>query len=90
MTNGEVIDKFLQHREGHTPTRNITNGYQGNTLTTDGQALINYKTTIAYFKGGKLYLNKTKYSTTTSKIQTQLENKAENYINANDIVYYKV
>ena len=49
--------------------------------------LINYWTKIAYFKNGILYLNKSKYSRTTSKNQSKLKYYA-NYYNI-DIVEYE-
>ena len=80
MTNQEVINKFLNRKEGKTNKRQILNGYyyyEGRTLQTDGTNLINYKTKIAYFDNDNiLHLNKSKYSATTSKIQNQLERLA--------------
>lgn len=95
MNNEQVLKAFLDKQEGVTPLRNIQNGYytyKGRTLTsivneaTNEFALINYKTIIAYFIGNALYLNNSKYSCTTSKIQTQLRNLAREY--AYDIVEY--
>lgn len=80
MTNQEVISKFLNRERGATNKRQILNGYyyyEGRTLQTDGTDLINYSTKIAYFDNDNiLHLNKTKYSVTTSKIQSQLERLA--------------
>ncbi len=80
MSNEKVIIAFLNKEKAHTPTRNINAGYatyKGQTLVTDGQTLVNYKTTIAYHKDGKLYLNIRKYSSTTSHIQSKLRRLAE-------------
>ena len=76
MSNEKVILLFLQKKEGHTPTRDIPNGYytyRGNTLESTGEELINYKTRIAYWKENKIYLNIKKYSVTTSKIQSKIK-----------------
>ena len=92
MNNKDVLIKFLQGEKAKTPTRNILNGiyyYKGNTLTTDGKFLTNYSTIIAYKQDNKLYLNKGKYSVTTSKIQSQLNYLAKQFYNANDIIYYE-
>lgn len=83
MTNSDVIKNFINHKEGKTPLRNIINGYfmyKGRTLASDGKSLYNYSTLIAYHSDdGKLYINKEKYSVTTSKIQGQIRCKAKNY-----------
>lgn len=92
MNNQEVLKSFLQGCKAKTPTRDIQNGYytyKGNTLTTDGTTLINYQETIAYKEGNKLYLNKGKYSVTTSKIQSQLKRLAIDFYNDKDIIYYE-
>jgi hypothetical protein len=75
MNNETVINAFLQKKKGQTAKRQINGGYycyEGRTLTSDGETLINYSTIIAKHIGDKLYLNKNKYSRTTSKIQSQL------------------
>lgn len=80
MSNEKVILQFLNKKAGHTPTRNITNGYytyKGQTLKTNGLELINYNTRIAYHQNDKLYLNIRKYSSTTSHIQSKLRRLAE-------------
>ena len=90
MSNELVIDRFLNKRCGHTPTRTIINGYysyKGQTLKSNGLELINYNTRIAFHQNSKLYINITKYSRTTSKIQTMLKGKALKY--NYDIVEYE-
>jgi len=80
MSNEKVILQFLDKKAGHTPNRNITNGvyvYKGCTLKSNGLELINYSTRIAYWQGGKLYLNIKKYSSTTSRIQSKIRRIAE-------------
>lgn len=80
MDNETVIKAFLSGKQAKTPLRNIINGYysyKGRTLYTDENNLINYNTTIATLKGNKLYLNITKYSNTTSHIQSKIRRLAE-------------
>ena len=93
MTNKQVINNFLNRKVGATPTREINkNGWYscyswiGNTLTSTGDVLINYKTVIAYWKKDKLYINIKKYSNTTSHIQTEIKRQATN----NNIKYTEV
>ena len=96
MNNIETMRAFLQRTHAHTNTRNILNGvyyYKGQTLHTEEDyelnqfKLINYSTCIATIdcNTNTLWLNKKKYSTTTSKIQSQLEYLARD--THYDIVY---
>ena len=62
MRNVDVIRAFLQGNSAKT-----TN------LRTNGIELINYQTRIGYKKDGHLYINKDRYSVTTSKIQGKLK-----------------
>ena len=84
MTNSDVIENFINHKKGETPLRNIINGYymyKGRTLRSDGKSLYNYDTLMAYHSNdGKIYINREKYSVTTSKIQSQIRYKAKDYI----------
>ena len=80
MTNEQVIKSFLQKKTAQTNKRQIQGGYymyEGRTLTSDGETLINYSTIIAKHIGDKLYLNKNKYSRTTLTIQNQLHYMAD-------------
>lgn len=83
MTNSDVIKNFINHKEGKTPLRNIIDecyGYKGRTLASDGKSLYNYNTLIAYHSdNGKLYINRDKYNSTTSRIQGQIRCKAKHY-----------
>lgn len=88
MNNKEVLQAFLQKKEGKTGLRNIQNGYftyKGRTLQSEFDNianeyfLINYTTKIASIKNDILYIDKNKYSVTTSKIQHQLRFLANNY-----------
>ena len=85
MNNIEVIKRFLNKQPGHTPTRITMNGYKEQTLKTNGSELINYSTRIAYHQNNKLYINISKYSRTTSKIQSQLKELASGF----EIVEYE-
>ena len=85
MNNIEVIKNFLNKRAGQTPTRITMNGYKEMTLKTNGLELINYSTRIAYHQDNKLYINISKYSRTTSKIQSQLKELASGF----EIVEYE-
>lgn len=85
MSNKNVLEKFLNLENGCTNLRDIDDGiyiYKGKTLYTKENIanksfdLINYATRIAYIKNNILYLNSKKYSRTTSKIQTYLNNLA--------------
>ena len=79
MKNEEIIKKFLERESAKSGLRTITNGiyqYQGRTLQTDGNKLINYSTIIAYFYNDTLRLNTKKYSQTTSKIQNTIKRLA--------------
>ena len=84
MSNLEVINAFLEKENAKTNLRNIQNGYytyKGRTLHTEqnniGFCLYNYNTVIAFILDNTLYLNANKYSTTTSKIQSQLRRQAD-------------
>lgn len=80
MNNEKVILAFLEGKSAKTGLRDIMDGvyvYKGRTLTTDGVELINYSTKIAYKKDGKVYLNISKYSQTTSKIQSKIKQLAD-------------
>lgn len=61
MRNKEVIDKFLQKLPA-----------SGSNLYSTGDKLINYNTTIAEWDSGRLYINNTKYSKTTSTHQNYI------------------
>lgn len=61
MKNIDVIRAFLNNRTAKTQN-----------LSTDGTALVNYATTIGYWYDGELFINKQRYSVTTSKIQNWL------------------
>lgn len=78
MKNNDVIISFLNHYPNNTQH-----------LYSDGQKLINYSTVIAYHKDGNLYINKRKYSVTTSKIQTNLVRLATQFFQNGQIIFYE-
>jgi len=89
MKNENVIKKFLEREQAHTPLRDIVNGcysYKGRTLYTKDNELINYSTRIAYIKDNTLYINVKKYSSTTSKIQSKIKYLGKKY-NYNIVEY---
>lgn len=91
MRNEDVIKNYLIGEKAQTPKRQILNGcfyYEGRTLQTDGEKLINYKTIISYKKDNNIYINVGKYSVTTSKIQSKLKYLANKYYKDNNIILY--
>ena len=79
MSNEKVIKEFLNGNQARTQKREILNGcytYEGRTLWTDNNILVNYRTNIARLEGNKLYLNIKKYSSTTSRIQSMIKRLA--------------
>lgn len=92
MNNELVIKNFLAGLKAQTGLRTIYNGvygYKGRTLSTDGQKLINYNTTIAYTEGNNIYLNVKKYSVTTSKIQSKLRQLVNDMYREEEIFEYE-
>ena len=59
----EVVDKFIEHSSA-----------VGSNCFSTGEKLFSYETCIAQWLRGTLYINKTKYSPTTSKLQNYLYN----------------
>lgn len=69
-TNYDYINYFM---EGGRDQKKCNN------LKIEGNKLINYNTVIAQFEDGYLYVNMTKYSTSSSRIQNMLLEEAEHY-----------
>ena len=74
-TNSKVVQAFFNH---------IPLSSHNSNLKTTKTTLINYSTIIAYYKDNTYYINISKYSTTTSKIQTLIkrylqDHNIENY-----------
>lgn len=80
MKKETIIKNFMNGAtSGHTPKRNIINGYytyKGSTLSIEGDKLINYTTWIATRDGNTIKLNNHKYSVTTTKIQNEIRRQA--------------
>ena len=78
MTTSDVIDAFLKRESAHTPYRNapLNNIWQwrGASLTSTGDKLISYETTVAEWRNGKVLITPVKYSSTTSKQCGMLRN----------------
>lgn len=77
MSNENVIRKFLEHEQAHTPMRTTVTGIKTPTLWTWENTLINYQTIIAKWEDGHVKLNVKRYSQTTSKIQHMIERICE-------------
>lgn len=72
MKNADVIENFVRGmREAQSHTGN---------LYIMGNKLINYNTTIAQWENGRIILNKTSYSRTTSVLQNKVHYQAHNPI----------
>ena len=70
MTNQEVISKFVNFAES-AATANVRSS---------GDKLFNYATCIAQRHEGKIIENNTRYSVTTSKMQTYLRRELSNKV----------
>lgn len=68
MTNQNVIKAFYNQNTGNKVESHTGNLY----ITTDGKRLMNYGTCLAQRVGNTIIINSSKYSVTTSKIQTWL------------------
>lgn len=78
MTTSDVISAFLKREMAHTPYRNTSLGiwaWHGASLTSTGDKLISYETTVAEWRNGKVLITPCKYSCTTSKQCGMLRNE---------------
>ena len=64
MRNEQVVYSFLWHNAGKSLN-----------MWSDGKRLFSYNTIVAEHKNGVLYVNDTKYSSTTSKQTSNLRSK---------------
>lgn len=80
MKNKRQFIKNYVESEGNNTYEKSSNLYNYN------GDLINYYTKIAYFKDGTLFLNKNRYSSTTTRNQNLIRYYA-NYYNINCIEY---
>jgi hypothetical protein len=76
MKNQDVIEAFVGY--------DIKPGIESHTgnlyITMSGRKLMNYNTVLAQRVGNEIIVNSTKYSVTTSKIQTWLRGAAGAYV----------
>ena len=73
MSNQEVINCFKNGQNGKSSNGNLW-------ISADGNRLYNYYTCIAQrLANGRFVVNSTKYSPTTSKIQTYVRNTLKKY-----------
>jgi hypothetical protein len=92
MKNQDVIEQFVNYNIQPNIESHTGNLY----ITMSGRKLMNYNTVLAQRVGNDLIINSTKYSVTTSKIQTWLRRAAYNFIettkhvpiNTNDLKEY--
>lgn len=71
MKNKDIVLEFLEQNKA---------GRSSQSLTSSGDKLYSYATVIAQWYEGKLYINNTKYSQTTSRHQSLLLRHAENRV----------
>lgn len=71
MTTQDVIKQFLARKSAHTPYRDAPLNnlwrWRGASLTSTGDKLISYETTVAEWRGDSVAITPRKYSRTTSK-----------------------
>ena len=70
MRNITVIENFIRGLEGKSSNGN---------LRTNGNELVNYSTVIARHNGNVIYVNKERYSKTTSTIQNMLKREIDEF-----------
>lgn len=71
--NAEIVNAFLEKYREEVKVNNL----KINEKKDDSLCLYNYETIIAQWKNGKLHVNMTRYSQTTSKIQNMLVSAAK-------------
>jgi hypothetical protein len=79
MNNQEVINRFKNGQSGKSSNGNLW-------VSADGTRLFNYYTCIAQrLSDGSYVVNSTKYSVSTSKIQSMVRNTLCNYTEVRNI-----
>ena len=76
VQNEKVISAFIEHKMAHSPRRDYVCGVyvrHGSSISTDGETLYSYETPIAKWDGARVLVNSTKYSSTTSRQQSELK-----------------
>lgn len=84
MRNIEVVEKFYEMKDAHSSNWNLFTRYNG-----DRFELVNYRTVIAYIECGVVHLNISKYSSTTSTIQSMLLEVGAEYNTEYEFNLYK-
>lgn len=91
MKNQKVIEIFASRISRSYYNTSIIESHTGNLYISEGgNRLMNYNTCLAEFTGNTVYINETKYSSTTSKIQNMLKRELEFNRNLTKIHYNKV
>jgi hypothetical protein len=79
MSNQEVINRFKNGQSGKSSNGNLW-------VSADGTRLFNYYTCIAQrLSDGSYVVNSTKYSVSTSKIQSMVRTTLHNYVEVTDV-----
>lgn len=82
MSNQEVINRFKNGQSGKSSNGNLWISY-------DNNRLMNYATCIAQrLSDGSYVVNSTKYSVSTSKIQSMVRRTLHNYKEVTDVRIY--
>lgn len=84
MKNIEVVRKFYEVKDAHSSNWNLFTRYNG-----DRFELVNYKTVIAYIQYDIVHINISKYSSTTSTIQSMILDLGAEYSSDYDFKLYK-
>lgn len=84
MKNCDVVEKFYEMKDAHSSNWNLFTRYNG-----DRFELVNYKTVIAYIECGVVHINISKYSSSTSAIQTLILETGAEYNNEYEFSLYK-
>ena len=77
MARIDVIKKFIKKERGTSGARDIWTGGHVASISTDGTTLYSYWTPIARWDGAGVRVNKQKYSSTTSRQQSELLRELE-------------
>lgn len=76
VQNEKIIKAWLDGRKASSAVRNIENGVfveRGASISTDGKKLYSYWTPIAWWENGMAVIDMRKYSSTTSRQQSDLK-----------------
>lgn len=73
VQNEKVISAFIEHKKAHSPRHNLMYGGYDSSISTDGETLYSYATPIAKWDGARVLVNGKRYSSTTSRQQSELK-----------------